>query len=278
MSKEDKQRKEAEAMRRWRTGQLNKNERKAMEHVGLDTADYGWNRPGQYSDKGDYNDMREDFLKEARNNYDYRRSMEAMAMSGKKKAEKIAEKGFRSTSDVMNAQNMMRKAHERNNNGGDFSSASDYAGVTYNSVQRDRKKQTQAYDEQYAKTTDLNDLKDKLMAEATENAAGNNPIEPSDRMAGVEERLEGAASNTPPSLHDKNNADPAKADDQADAARNFLDDYKIDVRKGANIKQDISTSIGNAAKHVTDVYAGSVAFCSFRKRQARSMTGFFNAD
>ena len=140
MSKEDKQKKKAEAMRRWRTGQLNKNERQAMEHLGLDTADYGWDpqqrQPGQL--KGDYDDMREDFLRAAGNNYDYRRSMEAMAMSGKKKAEKIAEKGFRSTGDVMNAQNMMRKAHERNNNGGDFSSAADYAGVTYNAVQRGR--------------------------------------------------------------------------------------------------------------------------------------------
>ena len=34
-------------------------------------------------------------------------------------------------------------------------------------VKKDRNAQTAAYDEKYAKTTDLNDLKDKLMAQAT---------------------------------------------------------------------------------------------------------------
>ena len=75
-------------------------------------------------------------------------------------------------------------------------------------------------------------------------------------MAAVEERLEGAAggANTPPSMFDKDNAQPAKADDQKDAARNFLEDYKLDVKKGANIKHDIETGISNAARTVRDTY------------------------
>ena len=96
------------------------------------------------------------------------------------------------------------------------------------------------------------------MSEATEKAAGGgaDPIEPSDRMAAVEDRLERAAGggNTPPSLFDKDNAQPAKTDDQADAARNFLEDYTADVREGANIRSDINAGVSNAARHVRDTY------------------------
>ena len=254
MGKDNK--KDAKSNMRWRTGMLNKKEREAMERYGLNTSDYGWDKsdnPGQHSG-GDYDDMREDFLRAASNDYDTRRGIEALAMSGKKKAQSIAKSGFRSVGDVMSANNIQRKQHERMGNGGDFSSRGDFAGVSYNSVERDREKQTAAYDKTYAKTTDLNPLKDKLMAEATDKAASAAPIEPSDRMAAVEERLEGAAGNTPPGLFDKDNADPAKADDQKDAARNFLDDYKLDVAQGANIKSDIATGVSNAAKHVRDTY------------------------
>ena len=48
------------------------------------------------------------------------------------------------------------------------------------------------------------------------------------------------APTRPPSLFDKDNAQPAKADDQADAARNFLEDYTADVQEGANIRSDIN--------------------------------------
>lgn len=230
---------------------------KAMDRYDVKPASFG-GRPGEYGGGSeDRRRMPEDVDRElaekAMNDYDTRRTMEAQAMAGKKKAEKYAKNGFNSVTDVLKANNMMSRWHKNQGNGGDFSSASDFAGLTYNSVERDRAKQTAAYDETYAKTTDLNALKDKLMAEATDKAAGT-PIEPSDRMAAVEERLEGAASNTPPSLFDKDNADPAKADDQKDAAKNFLNDYKLDVAKGANIQSDIETGVSNAARHVRDTY------------------------
>ena len=186
------------------------------------------------------------------NDYSTRRAMEARGMAGDKKAQKMAQKGIGSLKDAYKARQMMEDWHKEDGNGGEFSSASDYAGVAYSGVEQDRDAQTAAYDDKYAKTTDLNALKDKLMAQATEDAPA--VIEPSDRIAGVEERLEGAASNSPPSLFDKDNADPAKANDQKDAARNFLNDYKLDVAKGANIKSDIETGVSNAARHVRDTY------------------------
>ena len=219
-------------------------------------------RPGSPTweeDRKNREDYKKNMIEGARNDYDLRRTMEAAAMSGKKKAIKLQQKGFQDIDDVRKWQNFSEKAADRHGQGGAFDSASDYMGLTKSMVMRDRNKQTAAYDDTYAKTTDLNALKDKLMSEATEKAAGagSDPIEPSDRMAAVEDRLEKAASgsmNRPPSLFDKDNAQPAKADDQADAARNFLNDYTADVREGANIRSDIETGVSNAARHVRDTY------------------------
>ena len=233
--------------------------RKMGDELGIDSSEYninnGRNDGGQgRTYKGDRDDYMNAVLQAKANHYDTRRTLEAAALSGKGKANKIIDSGFKDFGDAMNAQNFLEKAAKRHGQGGDFSSISDHMGLTQSMVERDRRKQTEAYDKSYAKTTDLNDLKDKLMAEATAKAPNSDPIEPSDRMAGVESRLEGAASNTPPSLYSKNNTDPAKADDQKDAARNFLGDYKLDVVKGAGIKQDIATGLGNAAAHVSNIY------------------------
>jgi len=230
---------------------------KMGERYGVDKSDYNVNY-GRTSGSGrTYKGGREEYEKAiqdaAMRDYDTRRTMEAQAMSGKKKARKYAENGFGNIEDVIKANNMRERWHKKAGGGGSFSSASDFAGQTMRAVERERSKQTAAYDAKYAKTTDLNDLKDKLMAQATEDVA-DPVIEPSDRMAAVEKRFEDAAGNKPPSLFDKDNVKPAKADDQKDAARNFLEDYKLDVAKGANIKSDIETGISNAAKHVRDTY------------------------
>ena len=234
--------------------------RELGDRYGVDSKDYNINY-GRTSDsgrtyKGDRDDYDEAVRKAAMSDYDTRRTMEAQAMAGNKDAKKFAKKGFKNIGKVYEGNELMRKLHKDEGNGGSFSSASDFAGLTHKSVKADRAAQTAAYDETYAKTTDLNALKDKLMAQASDKAAAA-PIEPSDRMAAVEDRLEKAAGgslNSPPSLFDKDNAQPAKADDQKDAARNFVEDYKKDVMKGANIKSDIITGVSNAAKHVTDAY------------------------
>ena len=212
------------------------------------------NRDGDNAYRGS-DDVKKDLQKAMSQDYDTRRTLEAAAMSGDKKAKKLIKKGFKSFQAMEDTQDYFKKQHKKEGGGGQFSSVNDYMNLTQSMVQKDRNAQTAAYDEKYAKTTDLNDLKDKLMAQATEEAAA--PIEPSDRMAQVEERMESAASgggNAPPSLFDKDNALPAKADDQADAARNFVEDYKKDVVDGANIKSDISRGISNAARHVRDTY------------------------
>ena len=208
---------------------------------------------GPGSERRDEQDVYNDIMAAARNDYDTRRSLEAAGMSGHKKSAKLSKGGFNNLDDVAKAQNVLGKLKKKHVGGGGMGGAKNIMGLTDALVQHDRETQTAAYDEKYAKTTDLNSLKDKLMAQASEDAVST-PIEPSDRMAAVEERLENASYNSPPGLFDKDNADPAKADDQKDAARNFLDDYKLDVAKGANIKSDIETGVSNAAKHVRDTY------------------------
>ena len=75
-----------------------------------------------------------------RNDYDARRTLEAAALSGKGKAKKMLDKGFKDVSDVRNAQNFFEKAAKRHGQGGSFSSASDYMGLTQSMVERDREK------------------------------------------------------------------------------------------------------------------------------------------
>ena len=224
------------------------------ERYGVSGAQGG--KPSNYapgSDQRDREDVYNDIMAAARNDYDTRRGLEAAGLSGHKKAGKLSKNGFNSIADVQKAQNVLGKLKKEHVGGGGMGGAKNIMGLTDALVQHDRETQTAAYDEKYAKTTDLNSLKDKLMAQASEDAVST-PIEPSDRMAAVEERMENASYNSPPGLFDKDNADPAKADDQKDAARNFLDDYKLDVAKGANIKSDIETGVSNAARHVRDTY------------------------
>jgi opacity protein-like surface antigen len=83
---------------------------------------------------------REKMIEGARNDYDLRRTLEAAAMSGKKKANKILDKGFNSVGDLRNAQNFSEKAARRHGQGGAFDSASDYMGLTQSMVERDRHK------------------------------------------------------------------------------------------------------------------------------------------
>jgi hypothetical protein len=249
------------AENRWRTGQLNSKERDAMERYGLNPSDYGWDKsdnPGRHSG-GDYGDMREDFLRAADNDYDTRRGIEAMALSGKKKAEAIAKGGFKTTGDVMNANNMQRKVHERMGNGGDFSSRSDFAGVSYNSVERDRRKQDEGYEKQFASKEFL-DQKMKDLQNATKPDASE-PVEyqESDEYAGAKQRLNdgtydttssmfksGVVSENPTTAFRDANESAPSANDQAKATSSYLEQYKEDMVKGGRIGEAKSQNLANA--------------------------------
>ena len=100
---------------------------RALEMQGLSGGDYR-----------DEKDVEKDMVEAARNDYDLRRTLEAASFN-KSKAKKILDKGFKNAGDITNALNFSEKAAKRHGQGGDFSSASDYMGLTQSMVERDRR-------------------------------------------------------------------------------------------------------------------------------------------
>ena len=201
--------------------------------------------------------MYDELMYRANNDYDSRRAMEAAAMSGDKDAKSFAKKGIKNASGLIERDALMRKYHKDMGSGGSFSSNSDYAGVSYHKVKEDRDAQTEDYKGMFAGLDDFNAFKEDMKKKATGEEAAAPVVEKSDRLKGVEERLENAAAgstNRPPSLFDEENTPPAANDDQKQAASNFLEDYKLDVVKGANLKHDIEEGLSNASRAVRDAY------------------------
>ena len=234
-----------------------KQARKMADQFGVDESKYNMTsvggRPGEHQERGDMYDFRDDIAQAASNDYDVRRTLEAATMAGNKKAENIG--GINNIADAYQAHKFMKKTHhKRMGNGGSFHGNNDQLGVTNYWVNKDREK----FASRFASTDDLNSLKEKLQ----EQAAGDreamrdaaNPIEPSDRLAQAQSRL-ATAHHDPGSLYDKNNADVPVADDQKDAADNFLWDYKVDVTRGARLREDMETNVSNASNTVTNIYA-----------------------
>jgi hypothetical protein len=236
--------------------------RELGDRYGVDHKDYNINYGrdtgnGGRQYKGDRDDYDKAVAAAAMRDYDTRRTMEARYMSGDKDAKKYAKKGFKNVADVVAANDLMKGWHKDAGNGGSFSSASDFAGMTQRAVQADRDAQTANYKGMFAGLDDFNSFKDEMKKKATGEEAAAPVIEKSDRLKGVEDRLENAAAgstNRPPSLFDEENTPPAGTDDQKQAASNFLEDYKLDVVKGANLKHDIDEGLSNASRAVRDAY------------------------
>jgi hypothetical protein len=206
----------------------NKKARKAGERYGIKHSDYGFNRSDGGIQKKDPKDYGKDVAKAAMNDYDTRRTIEAAAMSGKKKAEKYAKNGFSNLTDVTKANNMFAKMHKRQGNGGDFSSNSDYAGLTYKMVQRDRNK-----------------LKDSMSVGEQEEAAKSpeEPYQESDELSNARKTVEDY-DNKDFNVYNRGNAtgatDASEAGDgdgqRKQAAQSFFDKYKLDVKAKANFQ------------------------------------------
>ena len=123
---------------------------------------------GWKSDSGEeYGDMvhgeqwHDRIVDKAANDYDLRRTLEAAALSGKGKAQKILDKGFNNIGDVANATNFQEKAFTRRG-GKNFSSITDAMGLTQSMVERDRRKQGEAYDDKYATHDQLKEALEKV--------------------------------------------------------------------------------------------------------------------
>lgn len=236
------------------TAKRRKFAHKTAEQFGIDTKDYdlfsyGHSKAGD-NDKPQLADLEKDIADAMANDYDVRRSLEAAQMSGNKRAGELP-KGVSNIAEAYDIHKFLKRTHSKKLGGNNFSSANDYASVTQHFVEKDREKMLDTL----ATKDDLTAMKEKLMKKATKNkhSGEDHPAVPSDRLAAAQERISGAAHD-PTSLYDKNNDTAPRTDDQMDASRNFLDDYKMDVTKGANLRQDIKTNVGNASNTVTNVY------------------------
>ncbi len=182
------------------------------------------NGAGYKSDSGEtYEEYRESsdwhskMTNAARNDYDLRRTLEAAAMSGKGKAKKILDKGFNNLEDVSKAMNFSEKAAKRHGQGGDFSSNSDYMGLTQSMVERDRRKQTKSYDAKYA----TNDALEEAMAKV--KSGGTQEVKP---PAKSEQTLKDEATVK---NWDDNYSDGGIYGKNKAQADNFLAGYKKDL-------------------------------------------------
>ena len=130
------------------------------KRFGVEQARFGKmdNHEEWQSAKESRDNYKERMIEGARNDYDLRQTMSSAARSGKKKAIELEKKGFTSVDDVRKWQNFSEKAAARHGQGGAFDSASDYMGLTKSMEIRDRRKQTDAINNQ------VNSLRDEFMA------------------------------------------------------------------------------------------------------------------
>ena len=222
-------------------------------------------RPGSPTwekDKLNRENYQKNMVEGARNDYDLRRTMEAAAMSGKKKAIKLQKKGFNDIGDVRKWQNFSEKAAERHGQGGAFDSASDYMGLTKSMVMRDRRKQEENLVSKDFLEEKLADLK------ATKDSEANEPVvtpeyNDSPEFAAAKERLNngtynttdsmfkaGVAPSNPTTAFRATNESAPKQDDRAAATSSYLEQYKEDMIKGGRIGQAYSSNLNNALNTV----------------------------
>ncbi len=221
---------------------LNKKQSKAAKRYDVDPSDYGFNKSDGGIKKKSPMDFSKDVAKAARNDYDTRRTIEAAAMAGKGKAEEFAKKGLNSLEDVTKANNMFAKMHERAGNGGDFSSAKDFAALTFGQVKRDRNKLMESIEDskgsgEAEKTpaaeaaAEVRELSDR--GSAAIEAGGDYRYQEVNRGLGMDASPFNADFNpVDRGLGNESVAYDPTAGIQTAGAGDFLNNYKEDVKTG----------------------------------------------
>ena len=205
---------------------LTKKEKKVADRYGISLNSYGFNHPdgrNRASPKKDPRNFQSDIAAAANADYDTRRSIEAAALSGNNKAEKYARDGFTNLEDVTKANNIFRRMHARNGNGGEFNSQSDYSGLTYDLVKKDRE-QVNARDfknnyisERFGSRDNSNTELEIPSRTSGDASAGDNSI-----ASSINKTNEIDITGT------HNAADLDNSNDQKQAGR-FLDKYKLSL-------------------------------------------------
>lgn len=125
---------------------------KLADHFNIDISRFQDtdSRGGSYID--DQLGLKRAIADAATSNASIMMSLHAGLTSGKKKAKDILDEGwsYKDLSGINNALNYMRKVGDRNDQGGEFSSANDKLGVTTHLVERDRRLHNEDIDRRIA--------------------------------------------------------------------------------------------------------------------------------
>jgi len=191
-----------------------------------------------------------------RNDYDTRRTMEAAALAGDKKARKFAKGKGNMESAFAHYEKLGKKYGDE-----DLGQK-----LTMNAVQADRDKQTADYEKQFASQSMLNKkIKD---LQSSMNKAPEETVEPveSEEYAAAKERLNDGTTDintmdvfatasaegteSPTTAFRRENEAAPKDNDQAKGAASYLDQYKKDVIAGGGITEAKRHNLENAANTV----------------------------
>ena len=217
--KDKKQARQAEFDERmFRVGRLNKAQKAAVERYGIDLNDY--HPDAHMSDrvhgKKGYDALEKELLRRANSDYTTMRANEAAALAGNEKARKFAEEGIGSLTDLTAMGKMQKKMHRELGNGGAFTSASDFAGLSFANVEKDRAKL-------------MEDLAAKADA-ATPDSAPEPPPEPQFSISAEEDAQNNEELKNRIDEYEKNRAFTGLIG--SEDSQKYMDKYKFNVASG----------------------------------------------
>ena len=194
----------------------NKEQRKFAERYGIDLDDYHVyaDMTDRVSGKRSMEDFEQDLIKAAGSDYDTRRAIEAAALAGDEKAQKFAKKGIANILDLKRLQRLQEDQHKERT-GGAFTSPSDFAGLSFDMVEKDRKKL-------------MDDLQAK--AEVATPELPEPPPEPQFLITEEEDLARDTARDERIAEYEKNRALTGLIGDED--TQKYLDDYKFNVASG----------------------------------------------
>ena len=201
--------------------------RQIGDNLGLNRDDFVVDGGNGRTDRGrsfDKDAYRKAVVDRMNNDYDVRRTMEAASMSGKKNAKKFATNGFKNIDAVIKGQDLLKKYHKKYQGGGQFSSASDYAGLSHIMVQKDRNKHTASINESVdSKVEGLrNEFMEKLKAQQEQAEVAEPDVQTSDRLANARSQV----SEVEDTNFDQQPVAPDQADQTGSVAQQMLSEYK----------------------------------------------------
>ena len=214
--KRDKRKAEFDA-RMFRAGRLTKKQKAAVDRYGIDLSEYHPNADmsDRVHGKKGYDQLEKELLRRANADATTMRTNEAAALAGNEQARKFAEEGIGSLADLTEMGRMHKKMHRKLGNDGAFTSASDFAGLSFANVEADRKKL-------------MEDLQAK--AEVATPELPEPPPEPQFLITEEEDLARDTARDERIAEYEKNRALTGLIGDED--TQKYLDDYKFNVASG----------------------------------------------